>query len=265
MAYLRDHLKDYASPGQYTDINSLYQYLGRKTNDHNAVLLSNAIDTIANEYAKVTTGNISGSGATDASREQTSGLLLKGYNANTLDDAMKQMDLFMTKRSDAYNEVLQKLIGDSKGLTTLGNEAPSYDASGQPVGIGPAPVPIYPGMTPPPSPVQVGGASVATPTTPAPTAAQTTTAAPAAPAAAPPHATPAPPTPGRTQQAQAQPAAPPPPKPLPGVTWMTGKNTTAYIKDPKTGKATWYFLGRDKNGNAGWYTNLGTLYKNPNP
>lgn len=100
-----------ASRGQFTDINNLTQNLGRRTNDTNAVLLKNGIDSISGEYARVMTGSTSGSPSSDSARHEAAQRILYGYNNGTIDAVMNQMQQEMAGRSGSQSSILGNLTG----------------------------------------------------------------------------------------------------------------------------------------------------------
>lgn len=118
---VRNLLPTAASRGQFTDINSLVQNLGRRTNDKNAVLLKNGIDSISGEYARVMTGSTSGSPSSDASRHEAAQRILYGYNNGTIDAVMDQMQQEMAGRSGSQSQILGGLTGGAyKGVDVPG-------------------------------------------------------------------------------------------------------------------------------------------------
>jgi len=102
-----------ASKGSFTDVNSFMQALGRKTNDPNAVMLKNGIDSISAEYARVMTGATNGTASSDASRKEAADRILTGYNNGTLNAVMNQMQLEMAGRSGSQSSVLKNLSNGS--------------------------------------------------------------------------------------------------------------------------------------------------------
>lgn len=116
---VRNLLPTAASRGQFTDINSLVQNLGRRSNDKNAVLLKNGIDSISGEYARVMTGSTSGSPSSDASRHEAAQRILYGYNSGTIDAVMDQMQQEMAGRSGSQGAILNNLTGGKFGGTPV--------------------------------------------------------------------------------------------------------------------------------------------------
>jgi hypothetical protein len=100
-----------ASKGDFTDINQFGQFLSRKTNDPNAVLLKNGIDAISGEYARVTTGVTGGTPASDASRAEAGNRILLGYNNGTMGAVIDQLQQEMAGRSNSQGNVLGDLTG----------------------------------------------------------------------------------------------------------------------------------------------------------
>lgn len=108
---VRKLLPTAASKGQFTDVNNLTQNLSRRTNDPQAVLLKNGIDSISAEYARVMTGATTGSPSSDASRKEAAQRILYGYNAGTIDQVLGQMQQEMAGRSNSQASVLRNLTG----------------------------------------------------------------------------------------------------------------------------------------------------------
>jgi len=117
---LRNLMPAAASRGQFTDLNAFEQNLARRTNDPNAANLKNAIDSISAEYARVLTGSTSGAPASDAARHEAAQRILIGYNNNTMDAVLKQMQAEMRGRSASYANVL----GQTTGGTYRGPSVP---------------------------------------------------------------------------------------------------------------------------------------------
>lgn len=100
-----------AGTHQFKSLNDLNQYIGRNTNDSDAINLKNAISTISNEYARVMTGQTGGSASSDSARNEASGRLLTGFTKGTMQDVMGQMHYEMRQRTDAQRGALGQLTG----------------------------------------------------------------------------------------------------------------------------------------------------------
>ena len=169
ISILRQMMPVAASHGPFTDVNDFEQWVGRKTNDPNAVKLKNAIDTITNEYARVMTGSTTGAPSSDSARSEAAERLMTGYNQGTLDQALGLMQQEMRGRSDYYNNVLSQLSGGRYGGAPIPinpNADLSSAAPAKPVAPGATAIP---GMTPAAAPAATPATANPSVTPPPPT------------------------------------------------------------------------------------------------
>jgi hypothetical protein len=105
-----------ASKGNFTQLNDLQQFIRRSSNDANAANFKNAVDSISNEYARVMTGATGGTASSDSARNEAAHRILLGYNGNTLQAVLNQMQQEMRGRSESYKAALSQLTGGYSGI-----------------------------------------------------------------------------------------------------------------------------------------------------
>lgn len=113
-----------ASKGQFTALNDFEQFLGRQSNNPNAINLKNAIDSISAEYARVMTGSTTGAPSSDSARREAGERILVGYNQNALPSVLSQMQAEMQGRSQSQIAGLQALTGGEFGGIPVSGQPP---------------------------------------------------------------------------------------------------------------------------------------------